>query len=65
MSRIWRCLGLWCRLVAVAPIQPLAWELHYAAGVALKQQEKETVYQEPTAHETPRSRCDSPALQAL
>ena len=29
-------LWLWCRQVATAPIQPLAWELSYAAGVALK-----------------------------
>ena len=29
-------LGLWCRLAAVAPIQPLAWGFPYAAGVALK-----------------------------
>ena len=49
--RIWLCLELWCRLemlldlvllwlwcrsVAVALIQPLAWEHPYAAGVALK-----------------------------
>ena len=31
-------LWLWHRLAAVAPIQPLAWELPYAAGVALKRQ---------------------------
>ena len=29
-------LWLWCRLVAKAPIWLLAWELPYAAGVALK-----------------------------
>ena len=29
-------LWLWCRLAAVAPIHPLAWELPYAKGVALK-----------------------------
>ena len=29
-----------CRLVAVAPIRPLAWELPYAAGVALKSKKK-------------------------
>ena len=29
-------LWLWHRLAAAAPIQPLAWELLYAAGVALK-----------------------------
>ena len=27
---------LWCRPAAVASIQPLAWELSYAMGVALK-----------------------------
>ena len=27
-------LWLWCRPVATAPIQPLAWEPPYAAGVA-------------------------------
>ena len=29
-------LGLWCRLAAVAMIQPLAWEPPYAVGAALK-----------------------------
>ena len=29
-------LWLWRSLAAVAPIQPLAWELLYAMGVALK-----------------------------
>ena len=29
-------LWLWCRTAAAAPIQPLAWELLYAGGVALK-----------------------------
>ena len=29
---------LWCRPAAVAPIQPLAWEPPYAAGMALKNQ---------------------------
>ena len=27
---------LWCRPAATVPIQPLAWELLYAVGVALK-----------------------------
>ena len=31
-------LWLWCRLAAVALIQPLAWEPPYAASVALKRQ---------------------------
>ena len=29
-------LWLWCRPVAIAPIQPLAWEPPYAEGVALE-----------------------------
>ena len=33
-------LWLWCRLAAVAPIQPLAWELPYATGLALKGKKK-------------------------
>ena len=33
-------LWLWCRLAAVAPTGPLAWELPHAAGVALKRQKK-------------------------
>ena len=33
-------LWLWCRLAAIALIGPLAWELPYAAGVALKSRKK-------------------------
>ena len=33
-------LWLWRRLAIVAPIQPLAWELPYAAGAAVKRGEK-------------------------
>ena len=33
-------LWLWCRPAAAALIQPLAWELLYAAGAALKRQKK-------------------------
>ena len=33
-------LLLWCRLVTVAPVQPLAWEPPYASGAALKSQKK-------------------------
>ena len=31
-------LWLWCKLVAVALIRPLAWELSHATGAALKRQ---------------------------
>ena len=34
-------LWLWPRLPATAPIQPLAWEIPYATGAALKRQKKE------------------------
>ena len=35
---------LWCRLAAVAPIKPPAWELPYASGVALKIKKKKKKY---------------------
>ena len=33
-------LWLWRRLAAVAPVQPLAWELPYAVGAALKKKKR-------------------------
>ena len=33
-------LWLWCRLVATAPIGPLAWEPPYVTGVALEKDKK-------------------------
>ena len=33
-------LWLWGRPAAAAPIQPLAWELPYASGVALKRKKE-------------------------
>ena len=33
-------LWLWCRLAAAASIWPLAWELPYATGTALKRKKK-------------------------
>ena len=33
-------LWLWHKLAVAAPIQPLAWELSYAAGVAIKRENK-------------------------
>ena len=33
-------LWLWCRTAAVAPTRPLAWELTYASGEALKSKKK-------------------------
>ena len=39
------CCELWCKLVAAAPIWPLAWQLPYAAGAALKSKKKKTTKQ--------------------
>ena len=36
----WLRLWLWHRLVAVAVICPLAWELPYAVGMALKKKKR-------------------------
>ena len=33
-------LWLWCRPAAAVPIRPLAWELPYATGVAVKRKLK-------------------------
>ena len=38
--RIQCCHELWCRPAAAALIQPLTWELPYAAGAALKKKKK-------------------------
>ena len=49
-------LWLWCRPAAAAPIQPLSWELPYAAHVALRKRERdggrerETERNEPTMY---------------
>ena len=36
VAQIWHC----CRLAAIAPVHPLAWEPLYAMGVALRPREK-------------------------
>ena len=36
-------LWLWCKPAAAAPIRPLAWELSYAAGEALKKKKKKNL----------------------
>ena len=36
-------LWLWHRLAAVAPVQPLAWQLPYGTGVALKRKKKSSM----------------------
>ena len=44
-------LWLWRRLAAAAPIQPLAWDLPYATGVALKSK-KTKQNKKPTKQKT-------------
>ena len=44
-------LWLWCRLAAVASIQPLGWELPYATGVGLKKTIL-CIYEQETKHYT-------------
>ena len=36
-------MWLWCRLATVALIRPLAWELPYATGAALKSKKKKKI----------------------
>ena len=43
-------LWLWCRLAAIALIQPLAWELPHVEGVALKRQKKKKMVLENIPH---------------
>ena len=40
-------LWLWCRLTAAALIQPLAWELAYAVGAALKRKKRKKKKNQP------------------
>ena len=42
-------LRLWCRLVAIALIRPLAWEPPYTVGVALKRQKKKQKQKKKTS----------------
>ena len=42
-------LWLWCRLVAAAPIRPLAWEPTYAAGAALEKAKRQKKKKKSTA----------------
>ena len=48
-------LWLWCRLAAVAPIRPLAWELPYTAGMALKSEKRKEKRWKPPANQLPSS----------
>ena len=48
LSPTW--LWLWRRPVAIAPIGPLAWELPYAAGAALKRKKNKNKKHETFSH---------------
>ena len=41
-------LWLWCKLAGVAPIRPLAWEIPYAVGTALKKRKKKKIINQTT-----------------
>ena len=56
-------LWLWCRLAATAPIGLLAWEPPYAAGAALKRQDRERDRQ--TDDTKPRQGCGQPQPSGL
>ena len=49
-------LWLWRRLAAVALIQPLAWELPYALGAALKRKKDYIVFQRSTVFNSAKLR---------
>ena len=53
--QIGRCCELWCRLVATAPIRPLAWEPPYATGVALRQKDKKIKTNKQTNKKKPHA----------
>ena len=55
-------LWLWCRQAAVAPIQPLAWEPPYAAGMALKRKGGGNKKNQPSTGESP---CTYSLLQEI
>ena len=40
--KVRRCRELWCRLAAVAPVHPLAWEPPYVMGTAPKRQKNKS-----------------------
>ena len=51
-------LWLWCRLAAVAPIYPLAWEIPYAAGAALESKRKKRKTRRKKQRERREKRVD-------
>ena len=52
-------LWLWCRLAAISPIGPLAWEPPYATGMALKSKKEKNKQKQNTTHQGWSSHCGS------
>ena len=57
-------IAMWCRLAAVAPNQPLAWELPHASGAALKSKEKKKKKKRERERESLVSTIFDPSLTA-
>ena len=64
---MWLWLWLWCRLAAVGPIGPLAWEPPYATSEALKSKEKkkESYWHHGSSHYRGGASIPSRALKGL
>ena len=60
--RIQRCCELWCRPAAAALIRPLAWELPYATGMAIKRKGKKTFMLVSCLLDWSRLSLESPAF---
>ena len=58
-------LWLWRRPAAAAPMKPLAWELPYAAGAALKSKAKQNKPKKPKEKERQPLMCGRQGYQAL
>ena len=58
-------LWLWCRLVAAAPIRPLAWEAPYAARVAqeIEKRQKKKYFLAGLLSGTRENRYDAPGTE--
>ena len=51
-------LWLWCRLAAVAPIGPLAWEPPYATGAAKEKEKKKKKKKKRIGHHSKSHNCN-------
>ena len=58
-------LWLWCKPAAVALIRPLAWELPYAMGTALKRKEKKKKKKKEKKKKKKKELCDEPGFLVI